>query len=224
LLGPAALPPYQAPHHHQHIIIIMAADLPRQQGKKAECAETLFDYLFAAMIDALHTGGDQGPRNEELLAETVRAIGFDVGYRLAESTAQGRVLPADALEVNVMKFICKEFWIEIFKKQIDKLQTNNQGVFVLRDAKFRWLAPSTADDEATRRAAATVLNFPCGLIKGALENLGITSTVQAEVAPAVPSCSFTIKIKRSGGAGGGAGGGSAAAVPASSTTASSSRT
>lgn len=30
------------------------------------------------------------------------------------------------LEVNVMKFICKEFWTEIFRKQIDKLQTNNQ--------------------------------------------------------------------------------------------------
>lgn len=72
-----------------------------------------------------------------------------------------------------------------------------QGVFVLRDARFRWLLPFTADDEATRRAAATVLNFPCGLIKGALENLGITSTVQAEVSPAVPSCSFTIKIKAS---------------------------
>ncbi|EKU22923.1 transport protein particle bet3 containing protein, partial [Nannochloropsis gaditana CCMP526] len=184
----------------------MAADLLKKpsstssqhQNKKVECADSLFDYLFAAMIDTLRTGGDQGPRKEELLAETVRAIGFDVGYRLAESIAQGRVLAAESLEVNVMKFICKEFWIEIFKKQIDKLQTNNQGVFVLRDAKFRWLAPFTANDESTRRAAATVLNFPCGLIKGALENLGINSTVQAEVAPAVPSCSFTIKIRRSG--------------------------
>jgi len=124
--------------------------------------------------------------------------------RLAESSAQARMLAgvggsADGgmLEVNVMKFICKEFWTEIFRKQIDKLQTNNQGVFVLRDARFRWLLPFTADDEPTRRAAATVLNFPCGLIKGALENLGITSTVQAEVSPAVPSCSFTIKIKAS---------------------------
>lgn len=171
--------------------------------KKNEYAESLFDYLFASMIDTLREGGDQGARNDELLAETVRAIGFDVGFRLAESCAQGRVLGAgDALEVNVMKFICKEFWIEIFKKQIDKLQTNNQGVFVLRDTRFRWLAPFTADDEATRRAAATVLNYPCGLIKGALENLGISSTVQAEVSPAVPSCSFTIKIKRSGGGGG----------------------
>lgn len=79
--------------------------------------------------------------------------------------------------------------------QIDKLQTNHRGVFVLTDSKFRWLAPFTADDEATRVAAATVLNFPCGLIKGALENLGITSTVHAEVSPAVPSCSFTIKMK-----------------------------
>lgn len=30
------------------------------------------------------------------------------------------------LEVNVMKFVCKEFWTEVFRKQIDKLQTNNQ--------------------------------------------------------------------------------------------------
>jgi trafficking protein particle complex subunit 6 len=80
--------------------------------------------------------------------------------------------------------------------QIDKLQTNHRGVFVLHDAKFRWLAPFAADDEPTRRAAATVLQFPCGLIKGALENLGIFSTVSAEVSPNVPSCSFTIKIKQ----------------------------
>lgn len=53
--------------------------------------------------------------------------------RLAESSAQARVLAGSAgpggdgvLEVNVMKFICKEFWTEIFRKQIDKLQTNNQ--------------------------------------------------------------------------------------------------
>ncbi len=91
-----------------------------KQGKRVEVAESCFDYLFAAMIDTLRAGGDQGTRNEELLAETVRAIGFDVGYRLAESSAQARALNTDAaaLEVNVMKFICKEFWIEIFKKQV----------------------------------------------------------------------------------------------------------
>lgn len=40
------------------------------------------------------------------------------GYRLAESAAQNRAIGGDPLDVNVMKFICKEFWIEIFKKQV----------------------------------------------------------------------------------------------------------
>ena len=33
---------------------------------------------------------------------------------------------ADSLEV--IKFICKEFWSEVFKKQIDNLKTNRHRV------------------------------------------------------------------------------------------------
>jgi hypothetical protein len=50
-------------------------------AEKHEVAESCFEFLFAAMIEALREGGDQGQRSEELLAETVRSIGFDVGYR-----------------------------------------------------------------------------------------------------------------------------------------------
>lgn len=50
-------------------------------ASKHEVAESCFEFLFAGMIDVLRTGGDQGQRSEELLAETVRAIGFDVGFR-----------------------------------------------------------------------------------------------------------------------------------------------
>lgn len=28
--------------------------------------------------------------------------------------------------LDVIKFVCKDFWIAIFKKQIDKLQTNHR--------------------------------------------------------------------------------------------------
>lgn len=28
--------------------------------------------------------------------------------------------------LDVIKFVCKDFWILIFKKQIDKLQTNHR--------------------------------------------------------------------------------------------------
>lgn len=72
---------------------------------------------------------------------------------------------ADSLEV--IKFLCKDFWLAVFKKQVDNLRTNhrascghgnetreictpalhpphrpfapNQGVFVLSDSNFRWL-------------------------------------------------------------------------------------
>lgn len=42
-------------------------------------------------------------------------------HRLAESASQNRAIGGDPLDVNVMKFICKEFWIEIFKKQVGAL-------------------------------------------------------------------------------------------------------
>lgn len=38
-----------------------------------------------------------------------------------------------------MKFICTDFWMSIFKKQIDNLRTNHQGVYVLQDDAFRFL-------------------------------------------------------------------------------------
>ena len=36
-------------------------------------------------------------------------------------------------QLEAVKFLCKEFWTEVFRKQIDKLQTNHRGVFVLKD-------------------------------------------------------------------------------------------
>lgn len=38
-----------------------------------------------------------------------------------------------------MKFICKNFWEQIFKKQIDNLKTNHQGIYVLTDNRFKFL-------------------------------------------------------------------------------------
>lgn len=55
--------------------------MTRYRMEKQGVAETCFDFLFAEMIEALRKGGDKGQRSEELLAETVRSIGFDVGYR-----------------------------------------------------------------------------------------------------------------------------------------------
>ena len=56
--------------------------------------------------------------------------------------------------LEVMKFLCKELWFGMFGKQVDKLQTNHRGVFVLKDFQFRWLSgcPPGADLEAKARS------------------------------------------------------------------------
>lgn len=133
--------------------------------------------------------------------------------------------------LEAIKFICKDFWSELFKKQIDNLKTNHrvsfwtelyrscicfpwltlkhnlhllQGTFVLQDNKFRWLAhmsidPSvdngssvednsvmTAESKAAH-AMSMHLYFPCGIIRGALSNLGIPCAVSADISN-LPAC------------------------------------
>lgn len=63
-----------------------------------------------------------------------------------------------------------------------------QGVFVVQDFNFRWLASfSSASEQHTKEMALLFLVFPCGLIRGALANLGITAIVNADITT-LPGC------------------------------------
>ncbi|XP_024527107.1 trafficking protein particle complex subunit 6B isoform X1 [Selaginella moellendorffii] len=184
-----------------------------------EVAESCLDGITMEMVatycDRLHSS------KPDLAARRIEAIGFQVGQQLAE-----RLVPVDLLacvnfpfglilytrdrprftdHLEVIKFICKDFWAEVFKKQIDNLKTNHRGVFVLQDTRFRWLTrisvdspltPSEANNTtlAAAQAGGKYLYFPCGLIRGALTNLGVPCAVSAEIA-ALPACSFIIRIK-----------------------------
>ena len=64
-------------------------------------------------------------------------LGFQVGQRLVERFTKDTLRFKDELEV--MKFLCKDFWCGVFKKQIDNLRTNHMGVYVLQDARFKLL-------------------------------------------------------------------------------------
>ncbi|KAH7543172.1 hypothetical protein FEM48_Zijuj02G0155100 [Ziziphus jujuba var. spinosa] len=136
----------------------------------------------------------------ELAARRIEAIGYQVGHQLSERYTMERPRFNDHLEA--IKFICKDFWSELFKKQIDNLKTNHRGTFVLQDNKFRWLSrmsidPSENGDlsqdnpEAAENKAAQMtsmhLYFPCGIIRGALSNLGIPCAVSADMSN-LPAC------------------------------------
>ncbi|KAJ8769730.1 hypothetical protein K2173_005936 [Erythroxylum novogranatense] len=79
----------------------------------------------------------------ELAARRIEAIGYQVGHQLSERYTMERPRFTDHLEA--IKFICKDFWSEVFKKQIDNLKTNHRGTFVLQDNGFRWLSRISVD-------------------------------------------------------------------------------
>ncbi|KAL2242844.1 UNVERIFIED_CONTAM: Trafficking protein particle complex subunit 6B [Sesamum indicum] len=109
--------------------------------------------------------------------------------------------------LEAIKFICKDFWSELFKKQIDNLKTNHRGTFVLQDNRFRWLAhmsvdpsvettgsiqdPSAMAENRAAQATGLHLYFPCGIIRGALSNLGIPCAVSADISN-LPAWEFDI--------------------------------
>ena len=101
---------------------------------------------------------------------------------------------------EIILYLCKEFWPDVFKKRVDNLKTNNRGVYVLTDNAFRWVhhlhavGPSREAGEAAKREyAETCARFPAGIVRGALANLGTPCVVVAECDP--PSCVFTVRLR-----------------------------
>ncbi|XP_073751242.1 trafficking protein particle complex subunit 6B isoform X8 [Callorhinus ursinus] len=123
-------------------------------------------------------------------------MGFRVGQGLIERFTKDTARFKD--ELDIMKFICKDFWTTVFKKQIDNLRTNHQGIYVLQDNKFRLLTQMSAGKQYLEHASK-YLAFTCGLIRGGLSNLGIKSIVTAEVSsmPAYPDTGLHPKTPRS---------------------------
>ncbi|KAI3925139.1 hypothetical protein MKW98_009789 [Papaver atlanticum] len=174
-----------------------------------EVAESCVESVMMEMVSAY--SNRFYANKPELAARRIEAIGYQVGHQLSERYTMERPRFSDHLEA--IKFICKDFWSELFKKQIDNLKTNHRGTFVLQDNRFRWLTrmsidpvpvtvtdsssqdpPAVATENKAEQATSMHLYFPCGIIRGALSNLGIPCAVSADMSN-LPSCSFVIRIK-----------------------------
>jgi trafficking protein particle complex subunit 6 len=164
----------------------------------------------------------------EMAAAKLERMGAAVGYRITERLAEHKTWNATAAtttsstttattnaataatttdqaaalvaaqQLEAVKFLCKDVWIEIFNKQIDKLQTNHRGVFVLKDLNLSWLTRFPVGSETSRVSALRLLAFPCGVVRGALANLGIPAVVSCEFLADghnMAACSFNIKVK-----------------------------
>lgn len=97
--------------------------------------------------------------------------------------------------VDAMKFICKDVWSVLFRKQIDNLKTNHKGTYELYENSplwFMYTSPlkNSFKEEPIHNAS---LEFFSGVIAGVLDTLGYKSDVFGEFLEG-NSCRFIVNI------------------------------
>ncbi|KAL9625020.1 MAG: hypothetical protein Q9160_000749 [Pyrenula sp. 1 TL-2023] len=207
----APLPPYNASDPHARFLNVSCLDLLLIE--LVPLAERMARHVSAGMSSSPNggegrggagevgtdggtaTGGVGDGEDEERVRDAMYwrldALGYRVGLGLSERFSRDRPLFTEPLDV--IKFLCKDLWTIVFKKQIDNLKTNHRGVYVLTDNLFRPFSrmSTTVRGEAIQRAQP-YLWFPCGVLRGALASLGIKASVQAETND-LPGAAFQIK-------------------------------
>ncbi|XP_063958094.1 trafficking protein particle complex subunit 6b-like [Lytechinus pictus] len=150
----------------------------------------IFDFLHMEVVDFVQrtTNSDE----KDKVISKLEQMGYRVGQSLIEKFT--RDSPRFSSELDIIKFVCKDLWNGVYKKQVDNLRTNHQGVYVLQDNKFRLLTQMSSGKQYIE-SAPRYLAFPCGLIRGGLANLGVNCVVTAEVST-MPACKFQIMIQR----------------------------
>lgn len=130
-----------------------------------QVAQAAFNLLFmqlafAAIKDSVNADKDDESYDHEAAFYRIEQLGHQVGQRLVERVLSSRPPPAGRIieQLDVVKFLCKEFWATAFGKSIDNLKTNHRGVYVLQDQDFRWIARFAIDAtcEVTSKMAVLV--------------------------------------------------------------------
>ncbi|KRX54487.1 N-terminal kinase-like protein [Trichinella sp. T9] len=145
-----------------------------------------FEYLHSEIVQFLLTYAD-----EACVLKKLEDMGVRVGLALAEFLSMD-MLPLRA-EIDVVKFLCKEFWCAIFGKQVNSLRTNHQGIYVIYDNSFVLLQPFSNNNQY-QEEVQRYLAFTRGLIRGALGNFGLNAAVVADVQE-MPAVRFSINLK-----------------------------
>ncbi|XP_018902428.1 trafficking protein particle complex subunit 6b [Bemisia tabaci] len=150
--------------------------------------DCLFEFIHAELVNyvASSSKGDHD-------VSTLEYLGFCCGYRIIERLTKD--WPRFKDELDTLKFMCTDFWSSIFKKQIDNLRTNHAGVYVLLDNNFRLISKMSSGNQYLE-VAPRYVTFTCGLLRGALANLGIHCVVTSEI-KTLPACAFHLEVRRS---------------------------
>lgn len=151
------------------------------------------EYLVAEMVR--HYRSTPGAQD----MDTLRDLGERVGKALAERLSTDRKPPLPS-QLDVVKWICKDFWTAVFQKSVDNLKTNHKGTFLLRDTSFRWtrrVSQNVYGGVERMPGGTTCIEYlvlPEAMVKGALRAFGVEATVQAETSTLGAQVDFTIVV------------------------------
>lgn len=183
-----------------------------------EVASSCLEYLLLALVQQYKKLGDENGWDEQKLHSKLQEIGEHLGIRILEKLVKDHA--RFNRELDIIKFLCKDFWNHCFNKsQVDKLQTNHKGTYVIHDSYFPWIkkisssnsintkSSSSSNDKdkdnkdkpnpnlLETKVALLYLNVTAGMIRGAIKNLGRKATVTVDI-PQYPKCYFTIKMPK----------------------------
>ena len=160
--------------------------LPAPASTSASLTSTTTEYLVAEAVRFWRSSSaGEGATDSSL--RSLRVLGEDVGQALAELLSSRKKPPLSS-QLEIIKWVCKEFWSACFSKPIDNLKTNHKGTYVLRDTSFRWTKRVSQNvyGGVERRPGSDVcmdyLALPEAMVKGALKAFGLDATVKAETA------------------------------------------
>ncbi|CAF1307172.1 unnamed protein product [Rotaria magnacalcarata] len=142
--------------------------------------ETLFDYLHMSIVEHYN---NENESDVETASAYLSQIGYRVGYSLSERLSKDNARYRD--ELDTVKYLCKELWICLFKRQVDNLRTNHQGVYVIHDGRFRLLQQTLTTMnkpiDSNNRLHTLYIAYSNGLLRGILTNMGYPCRVTAEI-------------------------------------------
>jgi len=113
--------------------------------------------------------------------QEIENVGISLGRRIIDVITKDQS-NVHQTQLDVVKYLCVQFWQYVFGKQIDNLKTNNAGTFVLFDVN-KFLARVSTESMPQQEKHPDALDrqitysfYLIGLVKGALKNLGSAIT------------------------------------------------
>ena len=100
--------------------------------------------------------------------------------------------------LSAVRYVCRDIWLFLHKKKIDKLETDNAGTYILHDTNYQWVLPLLSNDVEVLKnewIRKRHLAFSVGFLRGCFETLGWKCEVSVKVEGSLPYCKFHCKFE-----------------------------